>query len=351
VSTKQTGVSDWLFVRRVLIVLAIGVLALALWTLSDLLLLVFAAVLCAVALRALMAPLVEATGMREVFALACVVLLIVLFAAALVLQFGSRLSDQTTYLVQNAPAAFQALVQMLGLDLNALSRDFAGTAIGAIAARAVTIGSGIIEAVAAFVLIAVGGIYLAAAPQTYRHGLIAVFPERWRGQVTSTVNDSAFALSRWLRAQLIAMAIVGAMTGLGMWLVGVPSPLALGLIAGVTEFIPIVGPIVGAIPALLLASTLGWEVTLAALAVAIVVQQLENNLIMPFVVGRVVELPAAVGLFATVAMGLLFGPLGLLLGYPLAIVADVAIRRLYVREALGKPVEIPAERERHAEAK
>jgi predicted PurR-regulated permease PerM len=81
------------------------------------------------------------------------------------------------------------------------------------------------------------------------------------------------------------------------------------------------------------------------------VQQLENNLIMPFIVGRVVELPAAVGLFATVAMGLLFGPLGLLLGYPLAIVADVAIRRLYVREALGKPVEIPAERERHAEAK
>jgi predicted PurR-regulated permease PerM len=242
-------------------------------------------------------------------------------------------------------------VQTLGLDVASLSKDFAGTAIGAIAARAVTIGSGIIEAVAAFVLIAVGGIYFAAAPQTYRRGLIAVFPERWRAQVTSTVDDSAFALSRWLRAQLIAMAIVGAMTGVGMWLVGVPSPLALGLIAGVTEFIPIVGPIVGAIPALLLASTLGWEVTLAALAVAIVVQQLENNLIMPFVVGRVVELPAAVGLFATVAMGLLFGPLGLLLGYPLAIVADVAIRRLYVREALGKPVEIPAERERHAEAK
>jgi predicted PurR-regulated permease PerM len=72
---------------------------------------------------------------------------------------------------------------------------------------------------------------------------------------------------------------------------------------------------------------------------------------MPFVVGRVVELPAAVGLFATVAMGLLFGPLGLLLGYPLAIVADVAIRRLYVREALGKRVEIPAERGRRAEAK
>src|SRR5690606_25809875 len=153
-----------------------------------------------------------------------------------------------------------------------------------------------------------------------------VFPERWRGSITSTVDDSAFALGRWLYAQLIAMVIVGVLTGIGMWLVGVPSPLALGLIAGLTEFIPILGPIVGAIPALLLASGQGVDGMLAALAVAVVVQQLEDNLSMPFVVGRVVELPAAVGLFATVAMGLLFGPLGLLLGYPLAIVTDVAIR-------------------------
>jgi predicted PurR-regulated permease PerM len=349
--SESAVTSDWLFVRRVLTVFAIGVLALALWTLSDLLLLIFAAILCAVALRTLTAPLVEATGMQQPFALLAVVVLIVLFAAALVLQFGSRLSDQTAYLLQNAPAAFQALVEQLGLDLNSLSRDFGGTALGALASRAVTIGSSIIEAIAAFVLVAVGGLYLAAAPQTYRGGLIALFPERWRQPITSTVDDSAFALARWLRAQLIAMAIVGALTGLGMWLVGVPSPLALGLIAGATEFIPIVGPVIGAIPALLLASAQGWEVTAAALAVAIIVQQLENNLIMPFVVGRVVELPAAVGLFATVAMGLLFGPLGFLLGYPLAIVADVAIRRLYVREALGKRVEIPAERERHADAK
>jgi predicted PurR-regulated permease PerM len=341
-------VSDWIFVRRVLIVFALGVLGLALWMLSDLLLLIFAAILCAVALRALMAPLVQATGMREPLALATVVLLVVLLAAALVIQFGSKLSEQTAFVLQNAPAALQSLLKTLSLE--DISKDLGGSAIGELASRMVTIGSSIIEGAAAFILIVVGGIYLAAAPQTYRRGLISVFPERWRSAITSTVDDSAFALGRWLYAQLIAMVIVGVLTGIGMWLVGVPSPLALGLIAGATEFIPILGPIVGAIPALLLASGEGFEVMLAALAVAVVVQQLENNVIMPFVVGRVVELPAAVGLFATVAMGLLFGPLGLLLGYPLAIVADVAIRRLYMRETLGKRVEIPAERERHAEA-
>lgn len=338
--------SDWVFVRRVLIIIALAALTLAVWTLSDLILLIFAAGLCSLALRALMKPLVDWTGMWEPLALLVVVVLLLAASALLVLQFGSRLSEQTAYLFQNAPAALQSLAQTLGLDLNALSRDFGGTALGMLASRVVTVGSTLVSALAAFVLVFMGGLYFAAAPETYRRGFVALLPQHWQKPVTDTVDDSSFALLRWLRAQLLAMVIVGVATGFGMWLVGVPSPLALGLIAGATEFIPIVGPIVGAIPALLLASAGGWELTLAALAVALVVQQLENNLIMPFLVGKVVELPAAVGLFATVAMGLLFGPLGLLLGYPLAIVADTAIRRLYVREALGKPVEIPAEKER-----
>jgi len=73
------------------------------------------------------------------------------------------------------------------------------------------------------------------------------------------------------------------------------------------------------------------------------VQQIESNIIMPLVSGRAVNLSPAVGLFAVVALGILFGPLGLLLGYPLAIVIDVAVRRLYVRETLGEHVEIASE--------
>lgn len=345
---EASQISDWVFLRRVLCVLAIGALALALWVLADLLLLVFAAILAAVALRALMAPVMRWTGLPEPLALLVVVLLILAFGVAVVLPFGPRLAEQTAYLFETAPQALKALSERL--DLGRLTRDVGGSAFGALASGAVFLGSSLIGALAGAVLIVAGGIYLAAAPHSYRRGLVALFPSRWHGLISSTLDDSAFALGRWLNAQLIAMVIVGVLTGLGMWIVGVPSPLALGLVAGATEFVPIIGPILGAVPALLLASGLGWEMTLAALVVAVIVQQLENNVIMPFVVGRVVELPAAVGLFATVAAGLLFGPLGLLLGYPLAIVADVAIRRLYVREALGKRVEIPAERERHAEA-
>lgn len=340
--------SDWIFVRRVLTVFAIGALALALWVLSDLLLLIFAAVLCAVALRALAAPLVRAAGLPQPAALAIVVALALVFGAALFFQFGGPLVAQTRYLLEQAPAALRTLAE--GFNLEALSQSMGGPVVGELASGAVAFGSSVAGAMAGAVLIVVGGLYLANAPDTYRKGFVALFPVRWHEIVASTLKDSAFALSRWLRAQLIAMCIVGVATGLGMWLAGVPSPLALGLIAGALEFIPYIGPILGAVPALLLASTVSWEVTLAALAVTVVVQQAENNLIMPLIVGRVVELPAAVGLFATVAMGLLFGPLGFILGYPLAIVGDVAVRRLYVRETLGKTVEIPAERERHAAA-
>ena len=109
---------------------------------------------------------------------------------------------------------------------------------------------------------------------------------------------------------------------------------------------PIVGPVIGAVPALLLASTEGWHMVAWTLAVFVVVQQIESNLIMPLVSGARVAVPPAVGLFAVVAIGVLFGPLGLLLGYPLAIVIDVAVRSLYVREALGEKVEIAGERPR-----
>jgi predicted PurR-regulated permease PerM len=113
--------------------------------------------------------------------------------------------------------------------------------------------------------------------------------------------------------------------------------------AAVLEFVPIIGPIIAAVPALLLASTQSWEMVGWTLGLFVIVQQVESNIIMPLVSGRAVKLPPAVGLFAVVAIGILFGPLGLLLGYPLAIVVDVAVRRLYVREALGEDVEIAGE--------
>lgn len=340
--------SDWTFVRRVLTVFALAILVYALWALSDILLLVFGAALSAVALRALMEPIVRMTGMSEPFALCSIFLALVVVVVGLGLSFGPKLAEQSAYLVNELPGALNRLAQEL--DLGASVDQLKGSAIGELAGRAFSWGSSVFGALASFVIVIVGGIYFAASPSTYHDGVIKLFPDRWHKAIGSTIDDAGHALRLWLRAQLMAMVLVGTATGVGMWAIGVPSPLALGVIAGLTEFIPIIGPIVGAAPAVLLASTQGLDLVLWALGIAIVIQQLENNVIMPLLVGRVVELPAAVALFATVAVGVLFGPLGLIFGYPLAIVADVAVRRLYVRETLGERVDIPAERSRKEQA-
>jgi predicted PurR-regulated permease PerM len=192
----------------------------------------------------------------------------------------------------------------------------------------------------------VGGIYIAIDPAVYRDGLIKLFPIDWYPQIRATLDDGTSTLRLWLGAQVIAMLMVGVLIGGGALLIGIPSPFALGLIFGLAEFVPVVGPVARAVPVLLVAVGQGWEMTFGALGLVVIIQQVESNLIMPLVSGHAVQLPPAVGLFAVVAMGVLFGPLGLVLGYPFAVVVDVAVRRLYVSETLGESVEIAGEKSR-----
>ncbi|MBS0242581.1 MAG: AI-2E family transporter, partial [Proteobacteria bacterium] len=161
--------------------------------------------------------------------------------------------------------------------------------------------------------------------------------------VEAGLDDSAEALRRWLWAQLVAMLAVGGLVGIGLFFVGVPSALALGIVAGMLEFIPYVGPIASAIPALLMASTQDLTTVWWTLGVLVLVQQAEGNILMPLLANRAVAIAPATAIFSVMAFGILFGPLGLLLGFPLTVVFDIAIRRLYVLDTLGETVEIMGE--------
>lgn len=99
------------------------------------------------------------------------------------------------------------------------------------------------------------------------------------------------ALGKWLKGQFISMLMVGALTSLGLWLLGVPSALALGLLAGLGEFVPLIGAFATAIPALLAASTVDMSTVVYTLVLYVVIQQIEGNLIMPMVERRMVSLP------------------------------------------------------------
>jgi predicted PurR-regulated permease PerM len=335
---------DNIFVRRVLIFFAIAALAAALWTLSELLILVFGSILFAVVLRAIAEPIRRATSMGERWALFVAGLGIIVVLGIVSYLFGSKISGQLVTIAERLPDAADSLTkQMPFLTIPELLRD---TSIGSLLMSAFSWGTTIFGALFSLVVMIVAGVYIAINPLVYVRGFVRLFPSGTRDQISATLNDAGHALRRWLGAQLIAMIIVGTLIGVGLAVVGVPSALALGLIAGVAEFVPIIGPVIGAIPALLLASTESVDTVLWTLAVFVVVQQLESNLIMPIIAGRVVELPPAVGLFAVVALGILFGPLGLVLGYPLAIVIDVAVKRLYLSGVLKEPVHPKGEKDK-----
>jgi predicted PurR-regulated permease PerM len=125
------------------------------------------------------------------------------------------------------------------------------------------------------------------------------------------------------------MLTIGVMATVGLMLLGMPSALALGIFAGLAEFVPIVGPIMAAIPALIIAFSLDVSTALWVLGLFVVIQQIEGNIIQPLVQRQMVRIAPAVTLFAILAFGVLFGALGLLLAAPLTVVVRVLIRDLY----------------------
>ncbi len=335
-SQKGEPTPELEFVHKVLIVVGIVGFAALLYLLGEVFLLIFTSILFAVVLQALARPIARLTHIGRRLSLLVAIVGIVALVGGTFYLFGAQISTQLAVLVEELPDAAESLSK--SLPFFSVSSVIKDSSISNLVTSAFAWGSTVFGVVGAFVVVLVAGIYIAVDPHVYRSGFLMLFPSSTQGLVKDTLDDAGLSLHHWLAGQLIAMILVGTMIGVGLAIIGVPSSLALGLIAGMAEFIPIAGPILGAIPALLLASTVSWQLVLWTLGVFIVVQQVEGNIIMPVISKRTVELPPAVGLFALVALGVIFGPLGLLLGYPLAVVISVVVRRLYIHGALGEPL-------------
>ncbi|MCD0256941.1 AI-2E family transporter [Xanthomonas melonis] len=338
------------FVVRVILVLALVACACLLWKLADLLLMVFGAIVVAVLLRALTSRLTRHTRLSDGWALAVVVIVLTVVLVALTWLFGSQLASEVGALQRTLPQAWTRLHDWiaagpLGPALHELTRQ-APTRVSNLAPRAGAFALGLTGSVANLFLVLAGAVYLAAQPQLYRRGVLLLLPAHVRATTDEALQASATALRLWLRGQLMAMVVVGVLTGLGLWALGIPGALALGILAGLLDFVPIVGPIVAAIPAILLGFTVSPQMALATAALFVVVQQIEGNLLLPLIQQRTVDLPPVLLLFSLFGIGMLLGPPGVLLAAPLTVVAFVLIKRLYVQEALGTPTSIPGQAQR-----
>ena len=334
--------SEERFIRKIIIFAAFLVLGLAIWLLKDVLLLLFAGILLAIVIRSIAEPLISKLAIPQGVAITLAVLTITFVISSGIFLFTTRIGAQLDALLHTLPSAASGVLERLGFPR--VQDLLTGTAVGNVLTTAYEWGTALFAVASGILFVIFTGIYLSISPGIYKRGLVLLFPPRVQPQVEETIDNVGRSLGLWLGGQLIAMVLVGCTTAAGLWLIGHEAPLALGFISGVAEFVPIVGPIAGAIPGLLAASGGGLEMVIWTLAVYVIVQQIESNIIMPLIVGNAVEIPPAVGLFAVIALGVLLGPLGVLFAYPLAVVANVAIRRLYVREVLGEDVKISGEK-------
>jgi predicted PurR-regulated permease PerM len=330
-------VSDATFFRRTLIALAVIAGAVLAWRLRDVEFLLFGSILVAVALRRLMRPVARLTPLGDGMALGATIVGLLLLLALVGAFLGWRLQAQISEATALLPKGFSVFMQQLRSnpfgsrlleEMGKLRMEQALPALSRLPFFAVSA----VSAVVAGLAVIVGGVYLAAQPGLYRSGLLRLLPPGARGWTDGLLHQTGDALHRWLLAQIVAMTSVGVLVGLGVWAIGIPAPMALGVFAGLAEFVPVAGPILSAVPALLLALLLGLDKAAWTLVLFVGVQQFENHVLLPLVQRRFAALPPVVTLFAILSFSVVFGPLGALLGVPLTVVAMVMVKRLHPEE-------------------
>ena len=185
-------------------------------------------------------------------------------------------------------------------------------------------------------------IFFAVEPSLYRDGVLHLVPHKRRRRVAETLSGTGIVLRRWLVAQLFAMLIVGTLSTVAYLVIGLDAAIALGLFAGICEFVPFVGPVVAAVPAIAIAAADSPDKALYVALTALAIQQAEEVLIVPLLMKNNLELPPILTIMAQGAMGLAFGVVGLLVAVPLLAAVMVPVKMLYVEDVIGDEVDVDA---------
>lgn len=332
-----------------LVLMAVGIAALVAGLVlvvvyaADVMLMSFAAILFAVFLRSLAEQTARYTGLQASRALAVVVLALAAFMVAAGWLLAPDVAEQFVELRQQVPRALQQardalerqewaqpLLQHAG---DAAARMPGGEVLSPIAG----FFSSTLGALVSLVVVLFLGLYLAADPRLYIDGLVRLFPRHKRRRTAEVLAEVGHTLRWWLMGQAISMTFIGATTTVGLWLMGVPLALLLGLISGLLTFVPNIGPIMAAVPVALMALTVSPVHVLYVVGFYAAIQLFEGYVLTPLVQQQMVSLPPALLLLAQVLMGVLMGVAGLALAAPLVAALLVLVRRLYVEDILLDP--------------
>ncbi|MFN3651711.1 MAG: AI-2E family transporter [Armatimonadota bacterium] len=207
------------------------------------------------------------------------------------------------------------------------------SAVGHVGTVAMTLGSGMLS----FFVLVVMVIYSVSRPAPLLGGLLAAVPERYRIRTDRAVRRGMEQVKNWVVGAAISGLIVGLITGVGLYLLGVPYALLFGILAAFGELIPYIGPFLAAVPPLLVALIQDPTLAVWVALLFLVIQQLEGNVVTPLVMGRVMELHPVSLIAIILVMHALFGIMGAILAVPTAALIKVVWEEFYLKPTRTDP--------------
>lgn len=328
--TAQPESDNIMVLRRTLVVAAGVGLAVLVWQLQQLLLVFFAACLLGLMLHDFAELIARRTRLPWALALVVAVLVPLATLAVIFALFGTLMYGQFAALAQQMPAAVARVQGWLatsapGREVVAQLQGFAPRMEQVLGVAQATL-SNVGAAVTGVAVVLVAAVYIAAQPQLYVQGLVGLLPAARRDPALRLLGAVRDALTAWLKGQAIGMAFVAVGTTAGLLVVGLPSALAIGLVAGLCEFVPYLGVVIVSIPTVVLGFGQGVQMGWGVIIVLVVVQQLQGNLVMPMAQRRFGDLPPVLTIFSLIAAGTLLGPMGVILAVPLTVVGVALVK-------------------------
>ncbi|HEX6746335.1 MAG TPA: AI-2E family transporter [Longimicrobium sp.] len=320
-------------------------LLLFVYSVADVLLMVFVAALFSLYLGGIADFLQARMNMPRGVGLACAVLFTVLLATGIGFLVVPPVLQQTQELVTALPneitgwtASLQGLVNRYPILASIIHPDEVARQLSGIVGSASKVVPAVLNFLHAFIDLSgilVMGIYLASRPEVYREGVIALAPPVHRELVRDILLDLKRSLRAWIGGQMIAMFFLGVLTWIGLELLDVPFSLAFGVFTGVAVLVPFFGSLLSTIlPAILVVGQGGIVQALLVVLLGVVIHVIEGNIIHPIVMERRVHLPPVLSITSVLVMGELLGFIGLLVAVPVLATTMVIVRRIYIHRLL-----------------
>ncbi|ALK96221.2 MULTISPECIES: AI-2E family transporter [unclassified Massilia] len=337
--------------RRFALVDGIAALFLALlagiYYAANALLLVFACILFSILLYELSAILCRRFHINRKLGLAIVVVVLLLVIGLGGWAMAPQISEQSSQLAKEIPASLQRLQQMVAQHplLRRLASELPQPKqllhyLGRMVPDAGLFFGGVLGAIGNVAIILFVGIYFAMSPRRYIDGFITLVPPRKRERAGQVLHEIGSTLARWLLGTSCSMLIAGVATSIGLSLLGVPLALILGIIAGLLDFIPYLGPIMAGVPAVLVAFSVDPQLGLYTILLFLGIQMVHGYVMQPMIDSWAVSLPPALIIVMQLVFGTIFGFAGIALATPLTASLILLVKMLYVQDILGdRPTE------------